>query len=162
MSAMNENSFVMSEAQVGAWYSKLPADLQQVIAQGSEPEPGEAARLYAAIGAVEPEMAFDVVCKDVAGVRGMGRVGRMRFLAWLLNENPSQAERLVHREEDDEEGSTGVPGDIVDLFRDGFDALLRDCVGPRLAMIVTQPGLDIGVEAAVILESDLTFTQGGM
>jgi hypothetical protein len=156
----------LTEKALTAWYSKLPLDVQQVIAEGDEPDPAEAADLSVILAGLEPALVPALLCARAAQVKGLGRIGRLRLLAWLVAEDGRAFLALFRERPVDESGEGGSDGgsDILRaLIAEDLQALARIMVGPRIARLtVDDQSMDFAVAAGTNLESELIFRQGGI
>jgi hypothetical protein len=174
---------MLSQDSLSRWLATRPQDVREFIAAGDPAAFGEDDGLVAALASVEDgtETDFDAIPELLelhsSGVKALGRVGRIRLLAWLADNAADAYAPLIHRitalgcpggegvEEDEEEGTQGQAGSgaVGVLFLEDIIQLAKAVVGPRMAArLASKPGLDAAVEAAASLDSDITYTQGGI
>jgi hypothetical protein len=160
----------LSDGSISKWMSKLPQDVLAALAEGDAPTPGGAPSLAAALGEnVGAPQVPDLLREHPDEARALGRVGRVRLMAWVADnsgDNPGPVfRRLVGETAADETGGSGSAGSdaVGTLFLEDIRAIARNVTGPRLAArMVDDSALGMAIEAAATLESDLAFRQGGV
>lgn len=165
----------LSDASIAAWKAKLPDDLRSALAAEGEDPPCGAGALAAALAEASPWQVPEVVRRHPAEARAFGRARRVRLMARMAGQarpDPASVLRRLTGEDLSGEagagsgagsgGGAGNGGDVGLLFLEDIRAL-AEALGPRLARrMASGPTVEAVVQAAVTLESDMAFRQGGI
>ena len=181
----------LSDASIAAWKAKLPDDLRSALAAEGEGPSGGAGALAAVLTEAAPWQVPEVVRRHPDEVRAFGRARRVRLMAWMAGQAQPDPAALLRRltgeapprevssrEVSPPEVSNGAGdgagagegagsggdagGEVGVLFLEDIRALAA-ALAPRLARrMASGETLEAVVQAAVTLESDMAFRQGGI
>jgi hypothetical protein len=158
----------LSEGKLTLWVKKLPADIRGILdmsAYSNEAEP-----LVIALRVATPTEVPDLLrTHDENSIKALGRVGRLRLMAWLsdslmTDENaidPSPLFRELLGEEDEGEGG-GQRSAVSTIFYEDFLAFSK-IMGLRSAHAVfTNDMVDVALGAAREASRELVAARGGI
>ena len=170
---------MLSPTMLSRWLSTRPDDVRAFIDAGDPPageDDGLLAALEAASSAGETPFAElpALLASHPAGTRALGRLGRVRLLAWVADGAGDAYGTVVQaiteiggaqdgEAEDGGEGSPAGSGALGVLFLEDLIQLAKSVVGPRVASrLAARPGLEAAVEAAASVEEDMAYRGGGI
>lgn len=157
----------LSETALKNWLGALPSDVRGVIQAGDPARVSDI--LCQKVAASSPSEMIALFSGDATSALALGRIGRMRFLAWLLGralprEDWVQAiNTLTGETEDGEDGAqTARPSDATMLFLADMQSFNEHVVAPRLAnRMVAADILALAADASAVLETEVQLTRGG-
>ena len=151
----------LSERSIAQWLERLPEDVRSAIADGDVPPLAEGG-LAAALETAAPFQVPDMVREHSADTHSFGRARRVRLMAWVARQTYPESGAIFRRLTGaDDDGNEG--GDAVGLLVLEDIRALAEALSPRLARRVSSASaLDLVVQAAQTLESDMEFRQGGV
>lgn len=151
----------LSEGSIAAWKSRLPSDVVSALSDSAETASEGSGALTAALAESPAWQVPEVVRQHPEDVRAFGRARRIRLMAWVARQTFPDCGAVFRRLTEDEEGGSGA-GAVGLLFLEDIQAL-AEAMGPRIARRMTsEAAMDAVVQAAVTLESDMAFRQGGL
>ena len=158
----------LSNDSLKRWLEKCPEDVRAFVLLGGESNSTNTGELLAALAVATPPQVPGLLRTDPDACMALGRIGRIRLLAWVSAQAGSQGGALVREivgEDTEQDGGSGSAGSdtVALLFLEDFKEFARAVVGPRTAnRMIDSQTLGVSAEAAVTLESDLAFGQGGV
>ena len=156
----------LSEGKLDKWVKKLPSDIRGILDMSAYT--AESKPLVMALQNSEPnDVLYILRSHDEEAVKALGRVGRLRLMAWLsasimtdfndLEPSPLFKELLG----EDEEGG-GQRSAVSAIFYEDFLAFAK-IMGVRVAQnVFTNEMVEVALGAAREVKNEVTASRGGI
>lgn len=151
--------------EMEAWHGDMPPDVRAAIPEDFREGTDDYGPLSERITSAKVEDAHRIVASEADLFRRMGRARRLRFLVWAarraMPDRPSAWARLFEKDAGEDEGGTGGSvGDVVDLFVDDIRCLTNPLAARIIARI--SDGENVRIVAGAAQEVIEAPAPGGM
>lgn len=156
----------LSEGKLDKWVKKLPSDIRGILDMSAHT--AESKPLVIALQNSEPhDVLYILRNHDEDAIKALGRVGRLRLMAWLsasimTDFNDLEPSPLFKQLLGEEEEEGGVSSAVSAIFYEDFLAFAK-IMGVRSAQnVFTNEMVEVALGAAREVKNEVTASRGGI